>query len=351
VRGEAVTLRRMRQSGVHPVPGLSVGIVLTENFSLSAFAMITELMRLASEDPARGKASGVTWRVVGARSHGVRSSCGVKIEPTSRQLDPRGLDYLLVIGGLLDGGHRADGPTTAYLHRAASSGVTLVGVCAGALTLCRAGLMRERRTCVSWYHHQAFRDEFPGHEVVADRLFLVDSERVTCPGGAGTADLALHLIETRLGKARAQRALHMFHMDRMRRGDDAQHQPPFIVDVADNLVRRAILVMEQNIPSPLPITGIAAQVGLSTRQLERHFGAALKRTPGAVYREVRMRYASWLLTNTSRTMTEIAVSSGFSDCSHFLREFRKVHGAAPSERRNGDLQLASGILVGGRVFD
>jgi transcriptional regulator GlxA family with amidase domain len=342
----------MRQpTGLRPVPQLSVGIVLTENFSLSAFSMITELLRLASDEAGHGKASSVTWRVMGIRSQGVRSSCGVKIEPTNRHLDPRGLDYVLVIGGLLDGGRRVDGLAAAYLRRAASAGVTLVGVCTGALTLCRAGLMNERKTCVSWYHHQDFRDEFPGHEVVADRLFLVDGDRITCPGGAGAADMALYLIETRLGKARAQRALQMFHMERMRNGDDAQHHPPVAVDVADSRVRRAILVMEQNIASPLPITALAAQVGLSTRQLERHFEAALKRTPRAVYRDVRMRYASWLLTKTSRTMTEIAVSSGFSDCSHFLREFRKAHGSAPSQRRNGNLQFANGDLVASRVFD
>ena len=80
--------------------------------------------------------------------------------------------------------------------------VPLIGICTGSFILCRAGLMNGRRSCVSWYHYQDFLEAFPGHDVVADRLFLADGPRITCAGGAGAAALATYLIEQHLGRGR-----------------------------------------------------------------------------------------------------------------------------------------------------
>jgi transcriptional regulator GlxA family with amidase domain len=129
--------------------------------------------------------------------------------------------------------------------------------------------------------------------------------------------------------------------------------------VLDERIRRAMLMMEQNLTDPIPIGDIAKRLKLSTRQLERLFHAACAKRPAEFYRELRLRYAHWLLKNTDRGVTDIALDAGFADCAHFSRQFKAAHGFAPSEqrsqsRRNREQALpppaADERLAGFRVF-
>jgi len=138
-------------------------------------------------------------------------------------------------------------------------------------------------------------------------------------------------------------------LDEVRTGEMAQPHPPVGGDVADGFVRRALLLMEQNLSRPLPIAQIAARLALSPRQLERRFQIALRQQPAEAYRGLRLRYARWLLDTTARSVTEIALEAGFSDCAHFSRQFKALHGVAPTRARGQGGGRAD--LAGPRVFD
>ena len=125
---------------------------------------------------------------------------------------------MVVVGGVLHGGAQINEATERYLQKVADAGVKLIGMCTGSFILCRAGLMKGRTACVTWYHYQDFRDEFPEQAVVADRLFVADGDRITCAGGAGTADLASYLIERHIGWSVAQKASQVLLFDRPRAG-------------------------------------------------------------------------------------------------------------------------------------
>jgi transcriptional regulator GlxA family with amidase domain len=193
---------------------LRVGVILADHFTLSAFAVFIDHLRLAADEGDRSRPMHVQWWVMARQREAVLASCGVMIVPTSEFLAPAALDYLVVIGGVLHAGPQIDEATARYLREVAAAGVPLIGVCTGSFILCRAGLMKGRRTCVSWYHYQDFLQAFPDHEVVADRLFLADGPRITCAGGAGAAALATHLIELHLGRAVAQKASQVLLFDR-----------------------------------------------------------------------------------------------------------------------------------------
>lgn len=315
-------------------PVLRVGFVLSNDFTLSAFSLFVDTLRLAADDGDLSRPLRCRWPVMAARTDPVRASCGLLVTPTSPLLPPGELDYVVVVGGLLRA-PALDPAARAYLRAAAAVGTTLVGVCTGSFLLCREGLMAGRRSCVSWFHYQDFRDEFPDQEVEADRLFLVDRDRITCSGGSNVADLAMHLVERHLGHATAQKAQHVMQLVRVRGADGAQPHPPMTTEAsqADERVRRALLTMEQHLGSPLPIDQIALRVGLSPRQLERRFRLALGKCPTAAYRELRLRYASWLLANSALSVTEIAVEAGFADGAHFSRQFRQAYGHPPSLHR------------------
>lgn len=317
---------------------LSVGFILADNFTLSAFSLFVDPLRLAADEGDLSRPIMCRWSIMASHDTPVRASCGVTMARTSPLADPRQFDYIAVVGGLLHAGRQLDDETIAYIKSAASAGVSLIGICTGSFILARAGLMTGRRCCVSWYHCQDFLDEFPHHHPVADRMFVVDGDRITCSGGGGAADLATFLIEKHIGRAVAQKARHVLLLDRARHGNDAQPHPPIsdgaTDDVTDPRVRRALLLMEQNLADPLPIADIADRLRLSTRQLERLFQSVIGVRPVIFYRSLRLRYARWLLDHTDRSVTDIALEAGFSDCAHFSRQFKTMVGLSPSDVRN-----------------
>jgi transcriptional regulator GlxA family with amidase domain len=324
---------------------LRIGFVLANNFTLSAFSLFVDVLRLAADDGDQSRQLRCRWPVMSAKAEPIRSSCGVLVVPTSPLVPPAELDYVVIVGGLLRS-PALDAASRAYLRAAAASGTTLVGLCTGPFLLCREGLMAGRRSCVSWFHYQDFKDEFPDQEVVADRLFLIDRDRITCSGGSNVADLAVHLVKLHVGPAQAQKAQHILQVNRVRAAEDSQPHPPMESDradkgPADERVRRALLIMEQNLGEPLTMDEVARRVGLSPRQLERRFQHVTGASPTAAYRKLRLRYASWLLNNTALSVTEVAIEAGFADGAHFSRQFRDAYGHPPSQHRPASPRAAA----------
>src|SRR5205809_305973 len=250
-------------------PPLRVGVILADHFTLSAFAVFIDHLRLAADEGDRSRPLHVQWSIMASRGEPVPASCDVLIQPTSGFRPAEDLDYVVVVGGILHAGPQIDDATTRYLREVAATGVPLIGICTGSFILCRAGLMEGRRSCVSWYHYQDFLEAFPNQEVIADRLFLADGPRITCAGGAGAAALATYLIEQHLGRGVAQKASQVLLFDRPRSGSEAQPHPPLSETVSEPRVRRALLLMEQNLARPILVAAVAAELGLSARQLER----------------------------------------------------------------------------------
>jgi AraC-like DNA-binding protein len=93
-----------------------------------------------------------------------------------------------------------------------------------------------------------------------------------------------------------------------------------------------------------PITNrqLARLAHMSVRAFERKFHASFHLTPQKYLRKLQLRMASRALIYTGETLAEIAAGCGFSDQSHFTREFRRHFGRTPRDyrdhyaRRRGD---------------
>jgi len=304
------------------------------NFTLMAFSSFVEVLRLAADEGDRSRPIGCTWQVMTPGRRPARSSCGVEVHPTADLTDPSCFDYVVVVGGLLHGMPPMPAAIERYLRCAAELGIPLVGVCTGSFVLCRLGLMNGRKCCVSWYHYRDFLDEFPSLVPVADQLFMIDRDRITCSGGAGVADLAARLVADHLGDAVARKALNILLIDRPRVAESAQPAPRLAEDVSDNArVSRGLLLMEQNLAEPLAIAALAGALNVSVRQLERLFVNNLGATPQESYLTLRLRHGRWMLANTTLSAGRIAVDVGFADGSHFGRAFRARFGETPAAFR------------------
>jgi transcriptional regulator GlxA family with amidase domain len=316
---------------------------------LSALSLFVDVLRLAADEGDGSRRIRCDWTLMSNRSDPIRSSCGLELARTSPLIEPHLLDYVVVVGGLLHTGKPVDAEIVRYLRSAAEAGTPLIGLCTGSFVLARAGLMQGYQCCVSWYHVQDFETEFPNHRPVADRLFVVDGLRITCSGGVGVADLAALLVERHLGRSVAQKALHILLLQHARAGSDAQPHMPVADVIRDDRVRRALLLMEQNIANPISIESAAAKLKLSDRHLERLFVAETGRSPSDIYRELRLLHARWLIENTGLSMTEIANATGFCDSAHFSRQFKQFFSVSPSVlKATSPRNRAPGDAVGER---
>lgn len=304
--------------------------MLCPNFTLMAFSGFIDILRLCADDRDRSRQIRCQWTVLGATTEPVRASCGVLIAPWETFRDPRGFDYIVVVGGLLDDSHTVDPRLAAYLRHAASLKITLIGVCTGSFVLVRAKLMSGHRCCVHWSHYHDFLQEFEDVRPVIDEIFVDEGNRITCAGGAAVIDLAAYLVSRHHGSIVAMKGIRQIMLEWAR---PPKHlQMPLIsevFEVADPRIRRAIQYMEDNLESPTKVREVAVLVNLSVRQLDRKFRDAFGLSPAAFFRRIKVQRAEWLLAHTRRTITQIAFDCGFADSSHLSRVFKQTYAAQP----------------------
>jgi transcriptional regulator GlxA family with amidase domain len=298
-------------------------------FTLNALANFVDVLRLAADDGDRSRPIRCQWEIMSHSSDAIRASCGVRVAPTSRFIEFGQIDYVAVVGGLLHQRGAIDDATRHYLLRANDAHINLLGICTGAFVLCRLGLMKERQCCVSWYHYSDFLGEFSCAVPVADEMYVVDGDRITCSGGVGAALTAAFLVERHLGASSAQKALRIMQIDRTRPGATLQPAPPLKCIGHDERVTRALLTMEQNICSPVSVSDIAQRVHISTRHLERIFNREMGMGPLAVYLRLRVMHAE-LKLKSGASLLLVASETGFAGVSQLTSAFMRTQGYGPN---------------------
>jgi transcriptional regulator GlxA family with amidase domain len=309
---------------------LKFAFVLLPHFTLTAFSAFVDALRLAGDEGDQSRPVDCHWTIMTSRSDGVVASCNARIARHGGLINPQDYDYIVVCGGLLHRGDVLGDDVRLFLHQADRAGVTLIGLCTGAFVLARAGLLNGRRCCISWFHYQQLEEEQTGVIPVADQLFVIDGNRITCAGGVASADLAAWIIVKHFGRAKAQKSLHIMSAGQARKPSDPQSHPAIGGLSGHDRVRRATLLMEQNLASPLPIAEIAKRINISRRQLGRVFMKELNHPPQVFYRNLRLEFARQLLAHSKRSVTSVAMECGFADAAHFSRLFKKVYGHPPS---------------------
>ncbi len=76
---------------------------------------------------------------------------------------------------------------------------------------------------------------------------------------------------------------------------------------------------------------VAAGIDVHPTQLSREFRRFFRVTPGEYVRQRRIDWACRQLTETDRSLTDIALAAGFADQAHFSRVFRRVMHMSPAQ--------------------
>jgi signal transduction histidine kinase/AraC-like DNA-binding protein len=102
---------------------------------------------------------------------------------------------------------------------------------------------------------------------------------------------------------------------------------------AQRLVRKAMAYIHTHFAEPISRQDLARHVGMSDDYLSYCFRQELGMTPIAYLNRYRVIQAKQLLSQTNKTITDIALDVGFSSSGYFSRVFRREVGVSPQEFR------------------
>jgi AraC family transcriptional regulator len=98
-------------------------------------------------------------------------------------------------------------------------------------------------------------------------------------------------------------------------------------------LRRAAEYLHAHYLQPVSLTDLAARVEVDPSHLARTFREHFGCTMSDYVRGLRVEHARRALLGTSKTLSEIAYSTGFADQAHFSRVFKQHTGVSPGAYR------------------
>ncbi|MEM6758758.1 MAG: GlxA family transcriptional regulator [Pseudomonadota bacterium] len=303
---------------------------LVEDFTHVAFACAVDPLRIANLVAGKPLYS---WSLASLDGRTACSSNGTKVLTEHRFDAMPHCDYLFVLSGLNMRTHDTRVLRMA-LRRIDRHAKTHIGaLCSGAWILAQGGFLDARPAAIHWEYHDSFAEQFPQVDLVRN-VFVADDRHMTASGGTAAADLMLHLIAQDHGQDLSNEVADQLVYNAVREASAPQKASLQSRHAMRNKhLAVAIKNMQDNLDAPISPSVIAADLGISVRQLERLFGKYLNTTPKRYFVELRLHRARHLLVQTEMSVTDVAMACGYENVGHFSRTYRATFGVAPMKQR------------------
>ncbi len=211
--------------------------------------------------------------------------------------------------------------------------VLAAGLCSGVYLLAAAGRLEGRQATTHWLMAGDLSRRHPGIDVQAQRNLTHDGS-VVCSGGSLAAiDGTLHVVQTLAGRTVARQLASLLVTD-LSRGPQSRfvpsapgrrHKDAQVQQVQDWIAAHS--------DQAITLQGLAEQVHLGVRTLQRRFQAATGMSPMLYQQQVRLSLAKDLLEDTRLSVAEVAARLGYLDRVAFGRLFKKHTGLTPAAYR------------------
>ncbi len=296
---------------------------------MMSFASAIEPLRLANQVAGQPL---YEWILVGEGGQEARCSNGARMK-LDMGLEEISRDDMVMVCGGLDVAEATSKPILNWLRREARRGAGVAGLCTGAYSLAKAGLLDGKRATIHWENQDSFLEEFDEVDLTKS-VFVVDGNRMTSAGGTASIDLMLKLIAHHHGDQLASTVADQLIYNSIRSDKDSQRLSiPTRIGVRHPKLAQVIGRMEANLEEPISPAALATEVSMSTRQLERLFRRYLNRSPKRYYMEVRLQKARNLLLQTEMSVINVALACGFASPSHFSKCYRAHYQTTPYRER------------------
>ena len=310
-----------------------IGFVLSPDFSNLGLALAIETLFVGNW-LAQEKV--FAWEVLSADGAAVRASNHLLVSVDGPLPTDTAFETIFVLASFNPKQHAKDRRITNWLRRMVRFGVEIGGIETGSEILAAAGLLDGHTAAVHWDNLEGFQERYPDVKA-KPTLYNIDRGRLTCAGATAILDMLLHWM-TQMGHGDLAEEIgrHML-IGHVRPGGEVQGatdgKDAGRSEEGSQAVRRSLAIMRDAIEEPLSCGEIAEKVGLSQRQLQRHFQVYLQSTITREYTRIRLAKAHQLLQQTDLLVTEVAMGSGFASLENFSRVYRGVFGCSPSTDR------------------
>ncbi len=313
----------------------SISILLLDGFSTLSLGSVAEPLHFFAERYPDIAPSIELLSAGGddaVSSGGVRVECDLQLADYLEQLSiPKGKRILVICGPTEKASLDAEA-LLPVLRKARFNQIPVFGIGSVCLLMAHAGMFDGEKCAVHWKLLASFVENNWNAEGV-NSLFVKRSSLGSCAGETAVLDLVISLIAD-ISKEASVAAANHFLINAPRFGDVEQpgSQTRRLLG-APKYLAQAVETMARNIEETLSLSEIARQSCVSSRQMERLFRNHLGTSPGNYYRAIRLERALDLLTNTTMSLAEIALASGFSNTSCLSKHFKTRYGETPVQRR------------------
>lgn len=251
---------------------------------------------------------------------------------------------VVVVPSWFDDGRASSESLRQVLQQAHERGVTILGLCLGAIPVADAGLLTGRSAVTHWQAFSSFAVRHPDVFLDQTVLYIDHGDVLTSAGTASGLDACLHLVRGRLGAEAANQVARRLVIAPHREGGQAQYiEHPLPPRSSDDPMSRLLEWALGRLGEPLDIDRLAAQAHMSRRTFVRAFRAATGTTPSAWIRTRRLDAARRLLETTDLSVDQVAADCGFGSAVTLRQNFARAFSTTPTEyRRHFDAQLSRG---------
>jgi transcriptional regulator GlxA family with amidase domain len=113
-------------------------------------------------------------------------------------------------------------------------------------------------------------------------------------------------------------------------------------------IQATMSYLQDNLHRTLTLADIAQSVELSSSRLCSLFKTQVGVSPIQYLKKVRLERARELLETSFVSVKVLAAGVGYSDCTHFMRDFKKAYGSTPSQACIYKLQRGRAQVSEGR---
>lgn len=276
-----------------------------------------------------------TIEVVGIDSTQVQLSGGLAIKAARRlqKIDKSDLIFVPGIWGNPRAAIRSHPLLMTWLQRQSQQGATICSITTGSYFLAEAGLLDGRSATTHWRYFDDFQRRYPKVKIQRKR-FITAADNLYCTGSVNAArDLMLHFIGQLYDESIANEiARHFTHELKRSYESLLLAQDPHSTH-HDETIIKVQEWLQNNFQTPVQLSTLATEFGMSVRSLSRRFKQASNSTPMQYLQEQRINHAKDLLKHSNLVISEVADRIGYHDASHFCELFKKSTAITPNEYR------------------
>lgn len=161
-------------------------------------------------------------------------------------------------------------------------------------------------------------------------------------GADGTPDLVKSLLkaivaawdlEEKAAETCVDLAMEVIHLESAKRSYSEGFMSPYVGGLAPWQARTVTRHIRENVARSISLASLAELANLSCSQFRRAFKTSFGDAPHAYIMRQRILRAQDLMLSTSEPLSELALSCGFADQSHFTRLFVRLVGETPNTWR------------------